>query len=155
MRPNVMRAALCAALTVGLATMAVRAHHSFTMFDGAREEVLAGEVARWAFNAPHVLMYIRDAKGTIWGFEGAAPATVVSRTPRVDGLTFKTGDQVTVIYCPLRDGRSGGAIGLVVTRDGAWYNPADGPCRPDEANWRNWLAGGYISRAQAEAAAKR
>ena len=143
------------ALTVGAATTVVRAHHSFSMFDNTREEVVVGDVVRWGFNSPHTLMYIRDAKGTTWGFEGAAPPAIVARTPKIDGFTFKPGDRVTMIHCPLRDGRSGGAIGFVVTKDGTWYNPADGGCRANEENWRKWLAAGHTSRAQAEAAVKK
>jgi hypothetical protein len=56
------------------------------------------------------------------------PPAIIGRTPRVDGFTFKPGDRVTMIHCPLRDGRSGGAI---------------------------WLEAGYASRAQAEAAAQK
>jgi hypothetical protein len=44
---------------------------------------------------------------------------------------------------------------LVVTKDGTWYNPADGGCGAQEMNWRKWLGAGYASRAQAEAAAKK
>jgi len=100
-------------------------------------------------------MFLRDAKGTQWAFEGAAPPAVMGRTPKIDGYTFKPGDQVTMIHCPLRDGRSGGAIGLVVIKDGTWYAPNDGGCGPNEANWKKWLEAGYASRAQAEAAAKK
>jgi hypothetical protein len=100
-------------------------------------------------------MYIKDAKGTTWGFEGAAPPALVSRTPKIDGFTFKPGDRITMIHCPLRDGRAGGAIGFIVTKDGTWYNPADGGCRANEANWKKWLDAGYTSRAQGEAADKK
>ena len=75
--------------------------------------------------------------------------------PRIDGFTFKPGDRVTMIHCPLRDGRSGGAIGLVVAKDGTWYNPADGGCGAQEMSWRKWLEAGYASRAEAEAAGKK
>ena len=145
---------LCAAIAA-LAAPAVVAHHSFSMFDSAREEVLVGEVVRWTFNSPHTILYLRDAKGTVWGFEGAAPPAIVGRKPRMDGLTFKPGDRLTMIHCPLVDGRSGGAIGLVVTTTDAWFNPADGGCRANEENWRKWLKAGYKSRAEAEAAAKK
>jgi hypothetical protein len=45
----------------------------------------------------------------------------------------------------------------VVTKDGTWYNPADGGCRASasEMNWRKWLEAGYTSKAQAEAAGKK
>ena len=151
---NRLRIVLCA-LTAMSAAPVVLAHHSFSMFDSNREEVLIGDVVRWAFNSPHTILYVRDAKGIVWGFEGAAPPAIVGRNPRTDGLTFKPGDRVTMIHCPLVDGRSGGAIGLVVTKDGTWYNPADGGCRANEENWRTWLEAGYRSRSQAEAATKK
>ena len=149
-----VRIALCA-LSAVCAAPGVLAHHSFSMFDSTREEVLVGEVVRWTFNSPHTVLYVRDGMGTVWGFEGAAPPAIVGRTPRVDGLTFKPGDRVTMIHCPLADGRSGGAIGLIVTSDNTWYNPADGGCRASLNNWRKWLEAGYKSRAQAESAPKK
>jgi hypothetical protein len=113
---------------------------------------VVGEVSRWAFNSPHVVLYIKDATGTVWGFEGAAPPSLIERTPKMDGFTFKPGDKVTMIHCPLQDGRSGGAIGLVVTADGTWYRPNDAGCGANSANWQKWLEAGHTSRAEAEAA---
>jgi hypothetical protein len=149
------RIGLGAALAAAVATQVVVAHHSFSMFDSTREEVLVGDVVRWTFNSPHTVLYLRDAKGTVWGFEGAAPPAIIGRTPKVDGLTFKPGDRITMIHCPLHDGRSGGAIGLIITKDGTWYNPADGGCRANEANWRKWLDAGHTSKAEADAGAKK
>ena len=143
-----------AILALSVAATAVQAHHSFTMFDRTREEVMDGEVVRWAFNSPHVLIYVRDAEGTVWGFEGSAPPNLLSRTPPMDGFTFQPGNEVTMIYCPLHDGRPGGAIGFIVTDDSTWYGPSDGGCGPDEDDWRGWLAAGYTSKAQAEAASE-
>lgn len=146
----------CLVLTIAAAT-SIRAHHSFSMFDASKEEVVVGDVVRWAFNSPHTVLYLRDAKGTAWGFEGAAPPALVGRNPKIDGFTFKPGDRVTMIHCPLGDGRNGGAIGLVVTKDGTWYNPADGGCRAgaSQDNWKKWLEAGYTSKAQAEGASKK
>jgi len=146
----------CLVLTISAAT-SIRAHHSFSMFDASKEEVVVGDVVRWAFNSPHTVLYLRDTKGTTWGFEGAAPPALVGRNPKIDGFTFKPGDRVTMIHCPLGDGRNGGAIGLVMTKDGTWYNPADGGCRAgaSQENWKKWLEAGYMSKAQAEAAAKK
>ena len=112
----------CLVLTIAAAT-SIRAHHSFSMFDASKEEVVVGDVVRWAFNSPHTVLYLRDAKGTAWGFEGAAPPALVGRNPKIDGFTFKPGDRVTMIHCPLGDGRNGGAIGLVVTKDGTGTTP--------------------------------
>ena len=57
--------------------------------------------------------------------------------------------------CQFEDGRSGGAIGLVIGKDGTWYNPADGGCRTNEENWKKWMEAGYTSKAQADAATKK
>ena len=124
------------------------------MFDRSQELVMQGKVARWAFNSPHVAIYIENSDGELWAFEGAAPAHLVSLG--ITGFTFKPGDPVTVVMCPLRDGRHGGAVGYVI-REGdednfdAWFRPNDGGCGPSRS-WGEWLAAGYQSRAEAEEA---
>ena len=124
------------------------AHHSFAMFDRDTEEVISGEVVRWAFNSPHVALYIRDEAGTVFAFEGAAPPRMIESTPSMTGFTFQPGDQVTVVQCPLRDGRNGGAVGLVI-KDGIWYDPSDGGCGADREAWQDWYAKGYMSKQEA------
>lgn len=140
--------AAAAPVTVALA------HHSFSMFDPAQEIVIQGKVARWAFNSPHTFMLIKDADGKAWAFEGAAPPALLARTPQITGDTFKDGDDLTVIMCPLRDGRAGGAAGLFITPDGTAYNPSDAGCRANTriAEWPTWLTKGYKSLADAKAA---
>ena len=130
------------------------AHHSFAMFDRSQEIVMKGQVARWAFNSPHVAIYIENEDGELWAFEGAAPAHLVSLG--INGFTFQPGDPVTVVVCPLRDGRQGGAIGYVIKQGDendfdAWFRPNDGGCGPSRS-WNEWLPAGYGSRAEAEAA---
>jgi hypothetical protein len=127
------------------------AHHSFAMFDREREELLAGTVVRWAFNSPHIALFIETDDGALYGFEGAAPAALVTRSPAMNGFTFQPGENVRVIKCPLRDGRDGGAIGFVITEDGTWYKPNDGACFPEQEIWEKWIAAGYSSKAEAEA----
>jgi hypothetical protein len=128
------------------------AHHSFAMFDRDQELVMKGNVARWAFNSPHVAIYIENEAGELWAFEGAAPAHLVSLG--ITGFTFRPGDPVTVVMCPLRDGRQGGAVGYVVKQGDednfeAWFRPNDGGCGPSRS-WAEWLPAGYTSRAEAE-----
>ena len=139
----------------GLAVLgAAEAHHSFAMFDRSQELVMKGRVARWAFNSPHVAIYVENEDGELWAFEGAAPAHLVSLG--INGFTFQPGDPVTVVVCPLRDGRHGGAIGYVIKAGDeenfdAWFRPNDGGCGPS-GSWNEWLPAGYQSRAEAEAA---
>jgi hypothetical protein len=66
-------------------------------------------VARWAYNSPHTAIYFENEAGELWAFEDAAPAQLLSL--RITGYTFEPGDSVTVVICPLRDGRHGSAIG--------------------------------------------
>ena len=140
---------------VGMAVLgAAEAHHSFAMFDRSQELVMKGQVVRWAFNSPHVAIYIENEDGELWAFEGAAPARVVSLG--ITGFTFTPGDPVTVVMCPLRDGRQGGAIGYVIKQGDennfeAWFRPNDGGCGPS-GSWNEWLPAGYGSRAEAEEA---
>jgi hypothetical protein len=140
-----------------LAAAAVQAHHSFSEFDRNVQRVVKGEVTRWVFNNPHVWLELdsTDASGetTHWAFEGGGVVHMI-RTG-VNGSTFKAGDQVTVMYCPLRDGRQGGALGWVKVGDGPMINPNDGGCRANaEINkqWEEWLEKGYTSNLEAQAA---
>ena len=130
------------------------AHHSFAMFDRSQEIVMTGTVARWAYNSPHVAIYIENEADELWAFEGAAPAHLASMG--ITGFTFQPGDPVTVVVCPLKDGRNGGAIGYVIKKGDegnfdAWFRPNDGGCGPSRS-WGEWLAAGYRSRAEAEEA---
>ena len=136
-----------AALTFGAVDLA-SAHHSFAMFDSSKEEVLSGEVVRWAFNSPHVALYIRDEAGAVFAFEGAAPPRMFDASPSMTGFTFQPGDQVMVVKCPLRDGRNGGAVGLIL-KDDIWYDPSDSGCGADSEAWQDWYAKGYTSKQEA------
>lgn len=141
-------AALAASATAALA------HHSFSMFDPSQEVVIEGTVERWAYNSPHTFLLIRDAEDTVWAFEGAAPPSLLGREPAMTGDTFKPGDRLWVVQCPLRDGRAGGANGLVITEDGTVYNPSDAGCSANQRieEWPQWIDAGYTSREEAEAA---
>ena len=149
---------LSAGTAAALLTMTVaEAHHSFAMFDRDQEIVKTGTVVRWAFNNPHSWLYLNvkneDGTDTLWSFEGSAPPSLVQRG--ITGATFEPGDTVTFMYCPLRDGRPGGAIGWAQTEDGKYINPADGGCAGNEQSverWKGWLAKGYTSKAEAEKA---
>ena len=142
-----LSAVVLAALAFGAIDLA-SAHHSFAMFDRDREVVMSGEVVRWAFNSPHTAVYIRTDDDEVWAFEGAAPASLVTRSPAMNGFTFQPGDEMTVVVCPLRDGRQGGAIGILI-KDDEWYSPNDGGCGPNVDAWRDWMAKGYMSKQEA------
>lgn len=139
----------------GAVTSMAEAHHSFSMFDPSREEVVEGTVLRWAYNSPHTLLFVKDGAGKQWVFEGAAPPALLQRVPAMSGTTFAPGQHVMVVHCPLRDGRDGGGIGLVMADDGTLFNPSDGGCGANQRNgeWPTWIKAGYKSRAEAESKA--
>ena len=147
-----------APLIVLLLTAAVStAHHSFAMFDRSIEKVATGTVVRWTFNNPHSWLYLnikdKDGKETLWSFEASSPTALLQRG--ITGTTFEPGKTITVLYCPLKDGRPGGGLGWVKLTDGSFINPADGGCNGSaEAieRWKGWLAKGYTSNIEAQQA---
>ena len=157
---NMFRKLLPAASAAALLFMtAAEAHHSFAMFDRDQEIVKTGTVVRWAFNNPHSWLYLNvknpDGTETLWSFEGSAPPALVQRG--ITGATFEPGDTVQFMYCPLRDGRPGGAIGWAKLDDGKYLNPADGGCNGTEANitrWEGLLKQGVTTRTEEPKEAK-
>jgi hypothetical protein len=149
---------LPAAIVGALLTGAVaEAHHSFAMFDRDTQMVKTGTVQRWAFNNPHSWLYLNiknpDGTQTLWSFEGSAPTGLIQRG--ITGDTFKPGATVTFMFCPLKDGRPGGAIGWAKLEDGKYLNPADGGCDGGPENqkkWEGWLEKGITSSKDAEKA---
>jgi hypothetical protein len=149
---------LLVALTVLLLMATViTAHHSFAMFDRTIEKVATGTVVKWTFNNPHSWLYLnvknKDGSETLWSFEGSAPPALLQRG--ITGTTFEPGKTITVLYCPLKDGRPGGGLGWVRLSDGTFINPADGGCQGNAESierWKGWLAKGYTSNIEAQQA---
>jgi hypothetical protein len=136
-RFNLVSAAVAAGLLIAVSA---EAHHSFAMFDRNTEMVKSGAVVRWAFNNPHSWLYLNvknpDGTQTLWSFESASPTGLIQRG--ITGDTFKPGANVTLMYCPLRDGRPGGAIGWARLEDGTYVSPADGGCNGNKENITRW-----------------
>lgn len=137
------------ALGVLVPVVPTSAHHSFAMFDTTVRMYLEGTVENWAFNNPHSWLYIRVAgangESTLWGFEGAAPPSLVRRG--IVGNTYEPGDVVKVVTCPLRDGRPGGHLSFVVQEDGSTTTPNDAPCAGGPTLER-WKAEGWLDAAK-------
>ena len=108
-----------AALAVGLAGPA-QAHHSFAMFDSAKQIEIEGTVKEFAWTNPHVGIYIvaapKDGKPeTVWTIEATSPGNL-SRMGWNKG-TFKPGDRVKMTIRPLRSGEPGGAFSKATLLD--------------------------------------
>src|SRR6185436_1618269 len=144
-------------LALLLTAAVASAHHSFAMFDRSIEKIAVGQVVRWTFNNPHSWLYLnvkdKDGKETLWGFEASSPTALLQRG--ITGTTFEPGHTITVLYCPLKDGRPGGGLGWVRLTDGTFINPADGGCTGSAdaiERWKVWLAKGYTSNIEAQQA---
>ena len=110
----------CAAGMLAVANAAV-AHHSFAMFDQARQLPLQGTVHEFQWTNPHSWIYldVRRADGGLetWQIEMNSPNNLRRQGWR--SRTLKPGDQVTVVINPLRDGRKGGLFVSVKLPDGS------------------------------------
>ena len=98
--------------TIGglLATCALAiAHHSGVMYDSQNEKTIDGTVKEFVFSNPHVsiLISVTDEKHVVtdWSVEAASVQGLVQAGWRKS--TLKTGDKVTIVGRPLRDGRPG------------------------------------------------
>jgi len=138
-----------------MAASVTTAHHSFAMFDRSMEKVATGSIVRWTFNNPHSWLYLnikdKDGKETLWSFEASSPTALLQRG--ITGTTFEPGSTITVLYCPLKDGRPGGGLGWVRLANGNFINPADGGCNGSNESierWKGWLAKGYASNIEAQ-----
>jgi len=98
---------------------AASAHHSFAMFDRTKDVKLDGTVKEWQFTNPHSwlqLAVVENGNAVEYGIEGSSVNTLlrIGWGPK----TFKTGDKISVIINPLRDGTKGGAFVKATLPDG-------------------------------------
>lgn len=102
----------------------VSSHHSFAMFDSAKELTLAGTVREFQWTNPHSWLQLEVERGgaTIeYSIELGSPNSMSRRGWR--RTTFKPGDKVTAVINPMRDGSPGGALVYAIDPEGnrwAW-----------------------------------
>lgn len=121
------------------------AHHSFAMFDTTKQMLMEGVVQTWQFNNPHAWLHINvttdDGSEELWSFESSDPVTLIRRG--INGQTFEPGDVVRVVHCPLRNGRTGGAIAFVQLEDGTTLLPTSSGCNSNAA-LEHWTENGWL-----------
>ena len=104
--------ACAGALALTLAGEGAHAHHSFAMFDLAKEVKVSGTVKQFQWTNPHAYIQVmaKDASGkdVEWSMEMGAPMYLYARgwRPR----TLKAGMRINVTLNPLRNGRPGGVV---------------------------------------------
>ena len=86
------------------------AHHSFAMFDQSKSVTLDGTVKDFRWTNPHVFiqLLVKTEGGSEeeWSIEMTSPEHLARVGWRP--VTLKTGDKVTLVIHPMRDGSAGG-----------------------------------------------
>jgi hypothetical protein len=101
------------------------------MFDGTRQLTVKGTVAKLEWTNPHIFIwvYVPNAAAEnsfdLYAFENGSP-NVLTRLGW-SKTTFAAGEEVTIEYWPLVDGRSGGHFFRATRADGSVIRGAGGP----------------------------
>jgi Family of unknown function (DUF6152) len=111
---------LAAGAFAPLAAIPAAAHHSHAMFDSNAEQTITGTVKSFAFQNPHVYLFVDvpgDSNGqvTTYVVEMSNVQNMISHG--ITAATFKPGDNVTVRMNPLRNSRPGGSY-VGISKDG-------------------------------------
>lgn len=112
------------ALAAGIAlAVAASAHHSYAMFDMAKEVTWTGTVDTFQWGNPHVWIYVDvqatpddPARAGRWGFEG--PSSNILARQGFSRNALAHGDKITVVGHPVRDGSKVASFSYIVDKDG-------------------------------------
>jgi uncharacterized protein DUF6152 len=94
----------------------VTAHHSTSMFDVSRSEVLKGKVVELRWVNPHVTLTVRGALKSgeapaVWLFESTSPGNLTRLEGGWHRDTVKPGEDIEVLFHPSRE--QGKRLGLL------------------------------------------
>jgi hypothetical protein len=110
------------AMAFGVSAPAL-SHHSHAMFDHTVEASVTGTVTDFAYRNPHVFLYVdveEEGEMVHYWFEMSNIPNMIRRG--IGHNTFQSGDEVTVNFWPLKDGRPGGNYSTIVAADGTEYD---------------------------------
>jgi hypothetical protein len=111
------------AVAVAAAALAIpaTAHHSTAMFEwGTVSEMKGATVEKWEWTNPHTFIFVRDASGRRWAFEGMSPNHLARAGWSKRSLA--PGEKIDLTYYKLRDNRPGGFNVTVKKPDGTTLN---------------------------------
>ena len=118
-----MRRLTLALITVTLVAAGaaeVVAHHSFAPFNMESEKTISGTIKKFDWTNPHTWIWVdvTNDKGTVetWGIEGMSPNYLGRRGWSKNSL--KSGDKVSIVVRPMRDGSPGGMFVRATLADG-------------------------------------
>lgn len=126
--PGQVLAWLCAAALSGLYVPAT-AHHSFAMFDQSKSVTLHGTVKDFRWNNPHVFIQLLSKDETAtdqeWSIEMTSPEHL-ARLGWKPG-TLRSGDEITLVIHPIRNGGKGGQFVSAIAADGTLIGHSTSP----------------------------
>jgi hypothetical protein len=109
------------------------AHHGTASFDTEKKLTLKGTVTEWFWANPHCFVKFdaQDEKGNVvhWVVETSNPSDMSNLGWTKQ--TFKPGDQVTVTFQPVKNGKPIGRVMQVVLANGQVLNSRFAPPSPD------------------------
>jgi uncharacterized protein DUF6152 len=118
-----MRTLTLVLITIALAAAGVRdaaAHHSFAPFNMEAEKTISGTIKKFDWTNPHTWIWldVTNDKGAVetWGIEGMSPNYLGRRGWTKNSL--KSGDKVSIVVRPMRDGSAGGMFVRATLADG-------------------------------------
>jgi hypothetical protein len=129
-----MKLSMLSLLGALAASQPVLAHHSFAMFDLTKEMTLVGTIKEVQFTNPHVWIQVMvpNARGAQveWSIEAGAPGMLLRTGWKPSSL--KSGDPVTIVTHPARNGTTNGSLVRVTLADGRVLGPG-GPPTPQKS----------------------
>ena len=112
------------------------AHHSAAGIDQTKTVTVEGIVKTFKWANPHswVEVEVPNSKGgtEIWNFEMTSPAFLVKAGWKA--TTLKTGDKVTVVGRPFKNGDPGGLYVSITLPNGQVLNPPKPPAAAPAVN---------------------
>ena len=105
-------------------TAPVVAHHSFSMFQMDKDVTYSGRVIEYHWVNPHTHILLKVDPGTgvstetvgTWDVEGGS--TNIMGRQGWTRVTFKSGDQITLVGHPMKDGSKGVSLFYAILPDG-------------------------------------
>jgi hypothetical protein len=100
------------ALSTAALPSSAQAHHSFSMFDMTKTQVVTGTVTQFNWQMPHVWIHMMlpgpGGKTTEWAGECHSPNIIARKGWKSN--TVKPGDKIKVTMHPMRDGSPAGSV---------------------------------------------
>ena len=112
---------LALALSLGMVSSALFAHHGNAAFDSSKSVTFKGTVTQWIWSNPHCLLKfdVKDDNSQVAHWVGETQAPIVMVPAGWRQQSFKPGDEITITVEPMKDGRPYGRIEVVTLPNGS------------------------------------